>query len=130
MTLPTPQLDLTEPGTVFFTAERALRGERINRLGQGLRNIDRRSEFRLDPASYLDALGLTDIEREAVLAKRWSDLLVMGGHIHLLLKIAAAFGEDLFDIGGENVGVPRAEIFGACPRTVDALPEGVESWPN
>lgn len=130
MTLSTPSLNLSEPGTVFFTAERALRGERINRVGQALRSAAHRKSFRRDPAAFLDSFHLTDTERELVLAKKWSTLLELGGHVHLLLKIAAAFGEDLFDIGAENVGVTRAEMFEGCPRVVEALPEGALLWPN
>lgn len=46
--LPPPALDLSEPGTIEFTAERELRGRTLNRFALSLRSPAKRAEFLTD----------------------------------------------------------------------------------
>jgi hypothetical protein len=48
--LAAPSLDLDEPGTIEFTAERALAGRALNRFALSLRSPALRAEFLADEA--------------------------------------------------------------------------------
>ena len=123
-TLPPPALDLDEPGTLPFTARRALQGRALNRFALGLRSPDNRSRFLADEAAYMREAGLSEEEMELVRTRDWTGLLVVGGHLQAILKLAATVGESLWSIGADNVGCTPAELQAACPRRVEALPEG------
>ena len=118
-----PGLDLDEPGTIEFTAERALRGQALNRFALSLRSPGSRAEFLADEPAYLERYGLTAEQAGLVLARDWTGLLRAGGHLQAMLKFAATVGEDLWSIGAHNAGCTREELIAATPRRVSGLPE-------
>jgi protocatechuate 4,5-dioxygenase, alpha chain len=120
--LPVPPLDLDEPGTIEFTAERALAGQALNRFALSLRSAGHRAEFLADEPGYLRRFRLSVAEIALVGDRDWTGLLLAGGHLHALLKLAATVGQDLWDIGAHNIGCGRGALIAATPRTVGGLP--------
>ena len=118
-----PGFDLDEPGTIEFTAERALRGQALNRFALSLRSPANRAQFLAGELAYLERYGLTAEQTGLVLARDWTGLLKAGGHLQALLKLAAADGEDLWTIGAHNAGCTREELIAAVPRRVSGLPD-------
>lgn len=120
--LPKPCFDLEEPGTIQFTAERALRGQALNRFALSLRSQANRQAFLDDPRAYALRYRLADDVLEMLERRDWTGLLLAGGHVQALLKLAATVGEDLWDIGADNVGGERSVLIASCPRVVRAVP--------
>ena len=120
--LAAPSLDLDEPGTIEFTAERALAGRALNRFALSLRSPASRAEFLADEAGYLRRFGLTDEEARLAGARDWTGLLRAGGHLQAVLKLAATVGEDLWSIGAHNAGCDREALIAATPRRVNGIP--------
>lgn len=120
--LAVPSFDLDEPGTIEFTAERALAGRALNRFALSLRSPANRAEFLADEPGYLRRFGLPDDQVELVSERDWTGLLRAGGHLQAMLKLAATVGEDLWSIGAHNAGCGRDELIAATPRKVSGLP--------
>ena len=117
-----PSLDLDEPGTIEFTAQRALAGRALNRFALSLRSPASRAEFLADEAGYVRRFGLTEEEARLVGERDWTGLLRAGGHLQAVLKLAATVGEDLWSIGAHNVGCDREALIAATPRRVSGVP--------
>lgn len=117
-----PSFDLDEPGTIEFTAQRALAGQSLNRFALSLRSPAARAEFLADEPGYLRRFGLADDDIKLVGARDWTGLLRAGGHLQAMLKLAATVGEDLWSIGAHNVGCGRDELIAATPRKVSGVP--------
>jgi protocatechuate 4,5-dioxygenase, alpha chain len=120
--VPEPAFDLDEPGTIEFTAERALAGQSLNRFALSLRVPGNRASFLGDEAAYMRGFGLTDDEVKLVSERDWTGLLRAGGHLQAMLKLAATVGQDLWSIGAHNAGCGRDELIAATPRRVSGLP--------
>lgn len=121
--LPPPALELGEPGTIEYTAERALWGRGLNRFALSLRSSARRAEFLADEIDCMVKAGLSAAEMALVQEHDWTGLLEAGVHLHAVLKLAATVGQDLWSIGAHNVGCSRDALIAACPRQVDGLPD-------
>ena len=117
-----PSFDLDEPGTIEFTAERALAGQALNRFALSLRSPANRAEFLAGEVAYLRRFGLADDEIKLVAERNWTGLLRAGGHLQAMLKLAATVGEDLWSIGAHNAGCSRDDLIAATPRKVSGLP--------
>jgi len=120
--LTAPSLDLDEPGTIEFTAERALAGRALNRFALSLRSPASRAEFLADEAGYLRRFELSAEQVRLVGARDWTGLLRAGGHLQAVLKLAATVGEDLWSIGAHNAGCDREALIAATPRRVNGVP--------
>ena len=121
--LPSPPLELVEPGTFLFTPERALNGSALNRFALSLRYPENRAVFLRDQDGYGAAYGLTAEEMGMVHARDWSGLLRHGGHLQALLKLAVTLGDDLWHIGAHAVGCSRDDLFSIGPRPAHGVPE-------
>lgn len=119
-----PTLDLDEPGTIRFTAERALRGQQFNRFGSSLRSEQNRQRFLADEEAYLAEFDVPDSIRALVAARDWTGLQKAGGHLQSVLKLAATVGQNLWDVGAHSVGCTADELRAATPRWVTGTPEG------
>lgn len=124
-TLPPPAFDLGPPGTFLFSVREAVRGQRINRFALTLRAPERRAELLADEAATLARAGLATDEIELIRRRDWTALIEAGGHLQLLLVIAAALGGSLWDIGAHNAGCTADELRHAVPRKVAGLPEAM-----
>ncbi|KXX57473.1 hypothetical protein, partial [Rhodococcus sp. LB1] len=115
--------DLSEPGTILFTAERAFHGRHLTAFCLSLRERDNRSTFLAEPSAYMSRCGLTTDEQQLVNDRNWTELLRRGAHLQSVLKLAATYGGNLFDIGAHNVGSSIDQLVESCPRTVSRLPK-------
>ena len=122
-TLPPPGFDLEPPGTFIATGPASTRGWRLNRFALSLKSPQNRQAFLLAEDAYLKRFGLTPQEAALVKARDWTGMIEAGGHLQAVLKLAAALGLDIYDVGAHNVGVDRAALYDACPRRVAALPD-------
>lgn len=119
-----PKFVLDEPGTIVFTAERAFAGRAFNRFALSLRRPENRRAFLDQPSAYMATFGIDDRQIELVIDRDWTGLLLSGGHLQAVLKLAATVGKSLWDIGAHSVGVDVDELKNACPRRVSGLPAG------
>jgi protocatechuate 4,5-dioxygenase alpha chain len=117
-----PSLDLAEPGTIAFTAERALAGRALNRCALSLRSPSAREDFLHDERAYLTSFDVSPDDARLVAERDWTGLLRAGGHLQAVLKLAATVGADLWAIGAHNVGCSRDQLIAACPRAVHGIP--------
>lgn len=124
-----PQFQLGEPGTFIFTVDDARRGLELNRFAASLRDAAKRAEFAADERGVMERAGLDAAVIELVLARDWTALMRAGGHLQVLLLIAHAVGQTLWDLGAHNVGCRPGELIEACPRTVTGLPAALEEAP-
>jgi protocatechuate 4,5-dioxygenase alpha chain len=127
--LTVPVLDLSEPGTIEFTAERALAGRALNRFALSLRSAASRTQFLADETGYMRRFRLSAEEVRLVGARDWTGLLLAGCHLQAALKLAATVGADLWTIGAHNAGCSREELMAAVPRRVAGLPAAPASGP-
>jgi protocatechuate 4,5-dioxygenase alpha chain len=125
--LVTPVQDLSEPGTFLFAIDEALAGRRINRFAASLKSPDARAAFAAAEETTMRTAGLESRELAMVAARDWSGLIRAGGHVQLLTFIAAAIGQNLWDVGADQVGCTRDELIEACPRPVRGVPAQMRS---
>jgi protocatechuate 4,5-dioxygenase alpha chain len=120
-----PPTDLSAPGTFLFSTREAIAGRRLNRFAASLRTAPRRAAFVAAEEQTMGDAGLDDDEIAMVLARDWSALIRAGVHVQVLTFIAAAVGQNLWDLGADQVGCTRDELIDACPRPVRGVPEGM-----
>jgi protocatechuate 4,5-dioxygenase alpha chain len=119
-----PAFDLEWPGTLVFTSSLALKGHALNGFALRLRSPACRQAFLADEAAYVEGCGLSAHEQALVLGRDWTGLLLAGGHLQAILKVAATVGQHLWHIGAHNAGIDAAALQAACPRRVCGLPPG------
>jgi protocatechuate 4,5-dioxygenase alpha chain len=119
-----PNLDLDWPGALIYSCELALRGHTLNRFALSLRSPSCRQDFLADETGYMHNCGLSPHEQALVRERNWTGLLLAGGHLQAILKIAATVGQNLWHIGAHNAGVDAETMRTACPRRVGRLPPG------
>ena len=111
----------------MFSTRQAIDGRRLNRFAASLRTASRREAFAAAEEQIMRDAGLDDDEIAMVLARDWSGLIRVGAHVQVLTFIAAAVGQNLWDVGADQVGCTRDELIGACPRPVRGVPEGMRA---
>lgn len=117
-----PALDLDAPGTYRFTISDARRGRHINRFAGTLRDAECRRAFAADEEGVLASSGLSPDVVAMIRTRDWTGLMQAGGHLQVMLFIAATVGLSLWDIGAHNVGCEPADLIRSCPRQVAGLP--------
>jgi protocatechuate 4,5-dioxygenase, alpha chain len=122
-----PVQGLSEPGTFLFSVREAIAGHRVNGFAATLKAPGERAAFAADEEATMRAAGLDDREVAMVLDRDWAGLIRAGGHVQLLTFIAAAVGQNLWDVGADQVGCTRDELIEACPRPVTGVPERMRS---
>ena len=91
-------------GAYVFTGERSARSYHLNKMANTLSVPDKRVQFQADEASYMRAMGCSDDEIELVKQRDWRGMMDHGASIYLLLKIGAAVGHSLPQIGAHTRG--------------------------
>lgn len=97
------------PGTYVFDAEQSRKGYHLNMFCMSLRHAQNREAFKADEAAYLDRFPMTQEQREAVLKRRWNEMLRLGGNIYYTSKLAATDGLTFQDLAGLMTGMSRDE---------------------
>jgi hypothetical protein len=73
-------------------------------MAKSLASAEARGRFLADEAGYMRGLGCSDVEIELVRRRDWKALMEHGASIYLLLKIGAAVGQTLPQIGTHTSG--------------------------
>lgn len=99
------------PGTFVFTGQRSKLGLKLNRFAYSLNQAENRAAYLQDPNAYMDGHGLTEWEKERVLARDWKSLVEEGGgSIYMLLKLGSVTGDGLAAIGAQQRGETQDEF--------------------
>ena len=97
-------------GSYVFTGERSARSYNLNRMASTLRSAESRARFQADEAGYMRGMGCSEHELDLVRRRDWKAMMEHGASIYLLLKIGAAVGHSLPDIGVHTSGMTPAEF--------------------
>ncbi|WP_428538920.1 hypothetical protein [Rhodopila sp.] len=97
-------------GCHVFTGERSANSYQLNKMANSLRSDAARASFIADEAGYMRAMGCAEREIELVGQRNWKALMEHGASIYLLLKIGAAVGHSLQQIGAHTGGMTLAEF--------------------
>jgi gallate dioxygenase len=103
-------LDDVISGAYVFTGERSARSYTLNKMANTLRTTESRAQFHADEAGYMRALGCSEREIDLVRRRDWKAMMEYGASIYLLLKIGAAVGHALPQIGAHTSGMTPAEL--------------------
>ena len=104
MDRPATYRDTSIAGTTVFTMQRSRNGYRINKLAMSLTDPANRDRFQADERAYMAEFGLTETEMDLVERRDWAGLVEAGGNIYVLLKIGAAVGQNLLQMGAQMRG--------------------------
>jgi protocatechuate 4,5-dioxygenase alpha chain len=74
--------------TTVFNGRHSALGYPLNKMCMSFDEAENRDEFLQDMDAYCRKFGLSDEQREAVLAGDWLKLLKLGGRINTLAKVA------------------------------------------
>jgi protocatechuate 4,5-dioxygenase, alpha chain len=102
-------LDDVISGAFVFTGERSALGYALNKMANSLGTPEGRAAFQADEAGYMRGMGCSDQQIELVHRRDWKAMLENGGSIYLMLKIGAAVGVPLPEIGAHTAGMTLAE---------------------
>lgn len=97
-------------GCYVFTGERSANSYHLNKMANTLRSADARARFQADEAGYMRGMGCSEGEIELVRRRDWKAMMEHGASIYLLLKIGAAVGHSLPQIGTHTGGMTVAEF--------------------
>jgi gallate dioxygenase len=102
-------LDEVISGAYVFTVERSARGYALNKMANSLSSSDNRARFSEDEAAYMRGMGCSPEQVDLVARRDWKGMLESGASIYLMLKIGAAVGVALPEIGAHSAGMTLAE---------------------
>ena len=91
-------------GAFVFTGERSAKSYALNRMANTLSVPEKRSRFQADEEGYMREMGLSPDEIALVARRDWKGMMEHGASIYLLLKIGAAVGHSLPQIGAHTAG--------------------------
>jgi protocatechuate 4,5-dioxygenase alpha subunit len=103
-------LDDVIAGCYVFTGERSANSYHLNKMANTLRSAEARARFQADETGYMRGLGCSDHEIGMVRRRDWKAMMEHGASIYLLLKIGAAVGQSLPEIGAHTGGMTLAEF--------------------
>ena len=107
MALDKPYLGI--PGTTVFDADLARKGYHLNTFCMSLMKADNRTRFKAGERTYLDEWGMTEEQKQAVLARDYNRLIALGGNIYFLAKIGATDGRSFQQMAGSMTGMTEEE---------------------
>ena len=95
-------------GAYVFTGERSAHSYNLNKMARSLQAAENRTRFQADEAGYMREMGCSEGEIELVRRRDWKAMMAHGASIYLLLKIGAAVGVSLLEIGTHTGGLSVA----------------------
>lgn len=99
------------PGTYIFTGQRSKQGLKLNRFAYSLNQASNREAYVQDPNAYMDSFGLSQWEKERVLAGDYKSLVEEGGgNIYMLIKVGSVAGAGLVTLGAQQRGETKDEF--------------------
>jgi protocatechuate 4,5-dioxygenase alpha chain len=70
---------------------------------------ENRARFKADERAYLDEWGMTEEQKQAVLARDLNRCIALGGNIYFLAKIGATDGKSFQQMAGSMTGMTEDE---------------------
>jgi len=102
-------MDEVISGAYIFTGERSARSYQFHKMANSLSTPENRAKFVADEAGYMRAMGCSDAEIDLIRRRDWKGMMEHGSSIYMLLKIGAAVGVPLPEIGAHTAGLTLAE---------------------
>ena len=99
-------MDEVISGAYVFTGERSARSYLLNKMGNTLSSPEQRARFVADEAGYMRGMGCSEQQIDLVLRRDWRGMMEHGSSIYMLLKVGAALGVSLPEIGRHTSGAP------------------------
>lgn len=93
------------PGTTIFDADQSRKGYWLNQFCMSLMKPENRERFKRDERAYLDEWGMTEAQKQAVLARDLNRCIALGGNIYFLAKIGATDGKSFQQMAGSMTGM-------------------------
>ena len=97
------------PGTTVFDAERSRVGYHLNMFCMSLMKPEHRAAFKADERAYLQRFGLSDGQRDAVLARDWNRMIMLGGNIYFLAKLFSTDGRSFQYTAAQMTGMSQEQ---------------------
>jgi protocatechuate 4,5-dioxygenase alpha subunit len=97
-------LDDVIAGSFVFTGERSAQSYHLNKMAKTLGSAETRAQFMADEAGYMRGMGCSEEQIALVHQRDWKGLMEHGASIYLLLRIGAAVGHTLPQIGIHTSG--------------------------
>ena len=97
------------PGTTVFDTEQARRGYHLNMFCVSLLKPENRERFKKDERAYLAEWPMTEVQRDAVLARDYNSMLSLGGNIYFLAKIFSTDGKSFVYAAAQMTGMTQEE---------------------
>jgi protocatechuate 4,5-dioxygenase, alpha chain len=107
MPLNKPYLDV--PGTTVFDADESRKGYHLNQFCMSLMKAENRLRFKANERAYLDEWPMTELQKQAVLARDLNRCIAEGGNIYFLAKIGATDGKSFQQMAGSMTGMTEDE---------------------
>jgi protocatechuate 4,5-dioxygenase, alpha chain len=107
MALEKPYKDV--PGTTVFDAEQARRGYHLNQFCMSLMKPENRERFKADERRYLEQWPMSELQKQAVLARDLNRCIELGGNIYFLAKLGATDGRSFQYMAGSMTGMTPGE---------------------
>ena len=98
------------PGTYVFDPQHSMMGYPLNMFCMSLNKAENRDKFRQNETTYLDQFPMTEEQRNAVLNRRWLEMLRLGGNIYYTFKLAIFDGLTMQQVGAMMSGVSEDEF--------------------
>jgi protocatechuate 4,5-dioxygenase, alpha chain len=98
------------PGTYVFTPEHSRKGYHLNMFCMSLNKAENRAAFAKDEKAYLEKFPMTEEQKDAVLNRKWLEMLRLGGNIYYTFKIAIFDKRSMQHVGGKMSGMTEEEF--------------------
>lgn len=114
------------PGTTVFTGARSRKGYALNQFCMSLMKSENRERFKADERAYLDEWPMTEVQKQAVLARDYNAAIAEGGNIYFLAKIFATDGKS-FQEAVATMTEMSPDAYAEMMRAGGRSPEGMRS---
>jgi protocatechuate 4,5-dioxygenase, alpha chain len=106
------QIDPSQPidGTYIFDWRLSRKGYRLNKLAFALSQAENRAAFKADEEAFYDRFGLTEEEKNLIRKRDFLGLIQHGCNIYMMLKLGAATGNGLYQMGAQQRGETYQEF--------------------
>ena len=106
------QLDPSRPidGTYIFDWRMSRKGYRLNKIAYSLSRAENRAAFKDNEEAYYDRYELTEEEKELIRKRDFLGLIQHGCNIYMMLKLGAATGNGLYQMGAQQRGETYQEF--------------------
>ena len=114
------------PGTYVFDGKRANSSFAINKMLYSFNQEKNRNEYHADPEAYATKFGLSEIQKLALLAGDYLQLLRQGANIYYVAKLIIPQGISVQDAGAAFQGITTEKFIQNLASKGDGLTELLE----